>query len=149
MSLSKVLRRNILIIGEYCREDMLYCFDGAIDYFNLYFLYYQFKGELSNKKFEKYGKAIFYYEYTSALHLLKNIAPEKVLFFHLETFNQVALIAACKQLKIKTYHVEHGFTNYELSEFISSHPAPKSMSRPLLLRIKDKIFFKLTAYSSI
>ena len=39
---------------------------------------------------------------------------KKIIFYEYETFNNIALRAAAKQLGIRCYHLEHGYRDYGL-----------------------------------
>lgn len=146
-------KRSILVLADYCRADILYFFEDLAKQFNLYFLYYSYKEDVPNNIFEPYGKTLFYYQYPTAFSLLKEISPEKVLFFDLETLNQVALLCASKEMGIETFHVEHGYRNTDLIRYIFSIKTTKKNYQPkkkpaLLHKIRNRLFYISTAFLS-
>ena len=112
---------NLLIIGDYLRKDILYFFDDLSFTFNLFFIHYNYDYEIRNKVYSPYIKILFYYQFSSAFSLLKKIKPKKVLFFNFDSFNDLALLMASKECGIKTYHIEHGFRDYNIIRYLYRH----------------------------
>ncbi len=147
-------KENILIVGDYCREDFLMPFDQVKDCLNLYFIEYTSKDELRNSDYKKYGTAIFWKDFSDAYDLLRKIKPNKVLFYFIETYNHVALNVASKSSGIKTYHLEHGIRNYAISNSVSKQTdADINIFRkfnPFTMynRVKNRLFFANTVKKS-
>lgn len=145
---------NILIIGDYNREDFLFIGKLLHEKSNIYFLEYSQEKELTSSNYKKWGKAIFWKNFKDAFDLLDKIKPSKVLFYFIESFNHVALNVACKYWGIKTYHIEHGIRYYEIQEMlvtISQGSNNKQSLKSLFdkysniySRVKTRLFFNNT-----
>ncbi|MBK7816529.1 MAG: hypothetical protein IPJ60_02595 [Sphingobacteriaceae bacterium] len=144
-------RGKMLIVADYCRADFVNYFTGIESEFDLYFFYYNYKEEIKKDIQLKFGHIEFYHSYTNAFEILKKINPIKVLFFDIETYNQIALLAACKEKNIKTYHVEHGFRDYDIAfsteqrnEYTRIDAGVKQKRIPFLKKIKNRLFYSST-----
>ena len=104
---------NILIIGDYSRKDLLSPFDLLIGKINMYFLTYYSAKELPNRDTSQYGTILFWNEYSSGIELIKKLKIKKIIFYEYESYNNIALRSAAKQLGIRCYHLEHGWRNYD------------------------------------
>ena len=141
----------IIVISDAGRADFLKVFDQVKTKLQLVFI--DSKAVISEKNtnlYETYGSFDQYENYLNAFDLLEKYQPQKLVFFNYESFNQVALLAAAKELGYPTYHLEHGIrinTNiiYDQPQFknrIKSHTAVKA-----LLYSKNR-FFKSTVSKS-
>jgi hypothetical protein len=108
------MKKNIIIVGDYGRSDFLYIAKLLASTFNIKFLEYLDESEVPNDQHTNYGDAIFWKDYRSAIDLLDIVQPQGVIFYFIESYNQVALNVACKFKKIKTYHIEHGVRSFDL-----------------------------------
>lgn len=113
---------NILIIGDYSRKDLLYPFKLLIGKINMYFLTYYSAKELPSRDASQYGTILFWNEYSSGLELIKKLKIKKIIFYEYETFNNIALRAAAKELGIKCCHLEHGYRDYDLLKKLDKNP---------------------------
>ena len=146
---------KILVIGDFNRNDFLLPFAVAKDSVSLYFLEYLSKDQIINSTYKKYGKAIFWKDFTSAYDLLEKIKPAKVFFYFIESYNHVAINAACKEAGIPTYHLEHGVRNYEVYHRVSKEknktktPFTKRLNPVTISRkYKNRRFFNNTLKKS-
>ena len=57
---------------------------------------------------EKVFKSIYWLDYTSAIDLINNIKPYKILFQDINSLEALSLNIAAQNKKIETYIVEHG-----------------------------------------
>lgn len=102
------MKRTIILVGDYNRNDFNYIakeLRGEIDF---YFLEYLNPGRIKNKDVYTMGTPIFWKDFHDACEMIEKIKPEKVLFYFIETYNHVALNVACKVKKIPTFHIDHG-----------------------------------------
>ena len=72
---------KIIVVGDYSRED--FCLVGKIlkDNFEIIFLEYLSETEVKNSAYKKWGKAIFWKDYKSAVEMIDEIRPAFVLFY--------------------------------------------------------------------
>ena len=138
---------NILIIGDYSRNDLLSPFDLLIGKINMFFLTYFSAKQLPNQNARQYGTILFWNEYSSGFELIKKIKIKKIIFYEYETFNNIALRAAAKQLGIKCIHLEHGYRDYVLT---NQYQKNKQKTKNLIYKIPFvsycKLFFKSRFY---
>ncbi|TXK47109.1 hypothetical protein FVR03_09685 [Pontibacter qinzhouensis] len=125
------VKPNILIVGNYNREDVVTAFHALITSFNLYFAeFISYKEETSNY-YKTFGKAVYWSDYNNAFDLLAQIKPHKVLFIFIESYHHMALSLACKQLGIKTIIIDHGLRdeniNMRLAKFFVRSPKKTSL----------------------
>lgn len=144
------MKQNIIIVGDYSREDFLFVAKQLLGYFNFYFLEYADQGEIKSNYYSSYGKAIFWKDFSSSFDLVDKIKPKAVLFYFIETYNHVALNVTCKHLGIKTFHLEHGVRNYKIQELIFNSKKNETVAQPgnrfkkvsnLYSKIKTRFFF--------
>ncbi|MEP1094449.1 MAG: polysialyltransferase family glycosyltransferase [Cyclobacteriaceae bacterium] len=110
-----IQKRNIIIGIDYNQEylaEFVKCIDKEL---NVYLIHYSSPSESSSTLFEKYGSILYWKDFHGAYDLLEKLDPFKVVFFELETLNQVALNVACKEKKIKTVFCDHGLSLMEPS----------------------------------
>ena len=53
-------------------------------------------------------KQVYFSDFNSPYHLLSTINPDKILFFNIESYYQISLNLAAKNLGIKTFMMHHG-----------------------------------------
>lgn len=146
------MKENVLIVGDYNREDFLYVAKVIHEDFNVYFLEYTHRNEIKSDHYKKWGQAIFWGQFKDAFELLEVVKPKWVLFYFIESFNHVALNVTCKYVGVKTYHMEHGIRSYELLESninqrIIKNEKPFDLLKKLRnikSRIKGRMFFQKT-----
>lgn len=147
------MKDNIIIVGDYNRNDFLYVASVIHEYYNVFFLEYTHPAEILSDHYKEYGKAIFWGDYKSAFHLVDDIEPKIVLFYFIETFNHVALNVTCKHKGIKTFHIEHGVRSYELlkanidkikSQKVSTAVHFFNKFKNFKSRLKSRLFFQNT-----
>ena len=131
---------NILIIGDYSRKDILSPFKLLIGKINMYFLTYYSAKELPSRDASQYGTILFWNEYSSGLELIKKLKIKKIIFYEYETFNNIALRAAAKQLGIRCYHLEHGYRDYGLVNKVHKN---KQKVKKIIYKIPFVSYIKL------
>ncbi len=144
---------TVIIVGDYNRTDFLYIAQIIHQYYDIYFLEYTHKAEITSEQYKEYGQSVFWGQYKNALAMIDQIKPNMVLFYFIESFNHVALNVACKFAGVKTFHIEHGIRNYEVLEAnlnqIIENEKPSIGSfvnklNNLKSRIKNRLFFQRT-----
>jgi len=141
-------KTNLLIVGDYNRRDFVDLFKACRNDFHFYFLEYASLKEVTANHYLAYGEAIFWKDYSDAYTLLAKVAPQKVVFFFIETYNHVALNVACKQKGITSCLLDHGIRDinlnlaYEATQKVKLQRVKLFNSKvPLLDRIKTRLFF--------
>lgn len=108
------MKDNVIIVGDFNRKDFLYAASIIHECYNIYFLEFTNREEITSNHYKDLGKAIFWGEFKNAIELIDKIKPIMVLFYFIETYNHVALNVACKYKGVKTFHIEHGIRDYEM-----------------------------------
>jgi len=101
---------RILITGTINRPDILKMFDLLANDHQLFFVEYEdvFDDGKTHQYFN-YGQVKTWHESGSALRLLDECQPDRVVVLFNSSFNQVALILAARERGVPVIHVEHGF----------------------------------------
>lgn len=102
------MKKRIILIGDYNRNDFNYVAKELKDEIDFFFLEYLNAKKIKNKGVYALGTPIFWKNYSDAYEMLEEIKPDKVLFYFIETYNHVALNVACKVRNIPTFHIDHG-----------------------------------------
>ncbi|HEX2535871.1 MAG TPA: hypothetical protein VHK69_19145, partial [Chitinophagaceae bacterium] len=110
------MKRRFLLVGDYNRNDFLEI-SRQLKEVDFYFIEHINAGAITNKEAGKSGTILFWKDFKSAFDLLDQVRPDKVLFYFIESFNHVALNAACKIKGVPTYHLEHGL-RFALTSFL-------------------------------
>jgi hypothetical protein len=131
------MESNLLIVGDYNRKDFLYAAEVLHRHFKIYFIEFLDKSEIKSFSYSKWGKEIFWKDYKDAVDLLEKLKPQKVLFYFIESLNHVALNVACKYLRIRTYHIEHGVRNYSYQN--KNKKIDNKTGKPLLFDVFKKL----------
>ena len=145
---------RLLVVGDYNRRDFISLFECVVDNAEIFFLEFSYELEVKNAFFEKYGKNIFWKDFSDAYDLLEKIKPNKVIFLFIESYNHIALNVACRKKKIRTYHLEHGFRSYKISKYLHANKTNINKETnirekaPLYVRIKTSMFFWRTVFKS-
>ena len=105
-------KKNILVIIDPLGKNLVNYFENFPSKVNIFFLTYK---KSHRKKTIKNGTLIFWDDFASVFDLIEKILPNKVVFFELETLNQVILNFYCKNNNITTYFIDHGFQDFEIS----------------------------------
>lgn len=101
--------QNVLVIGCGNRKDLLEPFDLLKEKTNMFFLtYYSYK-QLPNQNAKEFGSVVFWNDFSSGFDLLIKLDIHKMIFYEYESYNNIAIRAAAKQIGIKCYHLDHGF----------------------------------------
>ena len=102
---------SILVTGTIDRPDIIAILRDARSQARFTFLEYSFHhGSRSHPEYYAgYGPLRFWNEFRHANALLDEIRPDKIVFFYVNSLNQVALNLVARQRGIRTYHLEHGF----------------------------------------
>lgn len=138
---------NVLVVIDYNKEYLLKYFIRLKSKLNLYFINYSYQSEIRDEH-KEYGQAIFWKDFKNAFHLIKSIKPKVVVFFELETLNQIALNVACKELGIKTIFSDHGLQDLKIS-FQANRFVKKNNNRKNRIKQKVKLFAKNSIHSII
>jgi len=131
---------NILIVGPYTRYDYLEQFNASKHDFNFFFLEFVSPREESNKQYLNYGKAVYWSDFRNAFELLEYVKPLKVLFIFIESYNHVALNAACQVRGVHTFIIDHGILDVNINFRLNAHFSKQVTYKSLRKRI---IFFSL------
>ncbi len=103
-----LLKKKTLVVLDPHRTDLIGPLKSIFKYYECFFIYFNTKEHDINYSQNEISNNLFWSDYDSAFDLVKQIAPEKVFFYTLESYNHHALLVACKINKIRTIHVEHG-----------------------------------------
>lgn len=139
----------LLVVGDFCRKDFLLNFIDARKEFKIYFIEYSYSGELKNEWYQEYGDVLFWKDFLNGQQLLRKIKPKAVLFFFIESLNHVALLNSCKVSSIRTYHLEHGFRDFLLLQYLKSKGISFNQTSivkkiPFGVRLRTRLFFEWT-----
>ena len=99
-------KKKILINWDYIRVDLLAPLLKLADDIDFVFIYFKTKAEDINTN--KSIKCIYWDQYATPYEIITDIKPHKVIFCDIESFHQVALNIASKNVGIETFHLEHG-----------------------------------------
>tara|TARA_B110001452_G_C15240915_1_gene429611 strand:- start:63 stop:1262 length:1200 start_codon:yes stop_codon:yes gene_type:complete len=105
-------REVILVIANYQSKHLISCFSELEKEATLLYLYFPYQGTNEIKK----DNVFFWSEFRNAFGLIKKLSVTKIIFFELETLNQICLNVAAKNLNIPTYFLDHGVQNFEISQ---------------------------------
>lgn len=107
-----MLKKNILLNWDSSRADLMEPFIALQDYFNFSVVWYKEPPNHPKKHpFEEY----YFGDFKTPYKLLKKIRPDKVIFFGIHSFPQIALNVAAKNRGITTYTMHHGVFSSNLS----------------------------------
>jgi len=118
------MKRSVIVVGDYNREDFSSIGDLLCDRFEVYFLEYLDESHVWGNAYKKWGKAVYWKDYKSAHDLLDALDPAFVIFYFIESLNHVALNVSCRHKGVRTFHLEHGIRHYEIQKSINAMPAP-------------------------
>ncbi len=107
-------KQNILVVYNYNRHDFLSYFEASQGHINFYFAQFTSPLEEKNKEYKKFGKAIYWGNYSHVFHLLDTIKPGKVLFHYIESNFHILLNAACAARSIPTFIIDHGIKDVNI-----------------------------------
>jgi len=98
-------RTRVLLNWDTTRKDLLEPFISLRSDIEFIVIWRNDSGESKvNHPFSQ----IYFRDFKSPYQLLKRIKPDKILFFNLSSFPQIALNLAAKNLRIPTYVMHHG-----------------------------------------
>ena len=135
--------KNILIIGDYFRNDIVSMFDLVHEKVNVYFLYFNSKKTEPNKrKLINDDNTLYWNHYKDGYKLLVDTNISKLYFTVFETYKEVALNTAAKQMGLSTFFVEHGIKSYNYKLLIKK---PNLLNKIVIniLQYKNR-FYKRT-----
>lgn len=148
-------KRTLLFIIDYNQDYLLKYITPISSDVNLYFIHYASPKERKSNSFLHHGKIIYWKDFKHASHLISLIKPLKVVFFELETLNQVALNAVCKSKGIKTIFCDHGLSMISSTVAIDTEKKRNRIKFNLhkylrfpIDRIKNRLFFNRTCQAS-
>jgi hypothetical protein len=139
-------KQNLLIVGDYGRNDVLKDLELIYIKANLFFIEFETPKALTNDNYKSYGTAVFWKDFSDAFTLLEKLKINKVVFYVFESFKHIALRTAGLQLCIPCWHLEHGFRSYEIQKGIA--PPVKFVSFFKKKVILLKMFFYSNFYKN-
>lgn len=123
------MKKKILLVWWYDRQDLIAPYLEMKDELDITVLFYRFPHQETKEVAESLPfRRIYWLDYLSPYHLLKDIQPEKVLFFGIESVLTISLIAAAKIKNIPTAYISHGLRG-DLNEVIKLDSQPISIER--------------------
>jgi len=123
-------KKNILIIGDGGRKDILSMFDDLINSSNLIFLLHKAHNSFS---YSTYGKTILWEDYRDAFYLLEKNKIDKTIFLQYGDYNEIAIRTACNENSIPSYMLSHGLLDY------NNYNAIKNKSIEINKRFKNRL----------
>lgn len=122
-------KKKILLVWWYDRLDLIEPFLSMQDEVEFTVLFYRFPEQEDKAIADSLPfRRIFWLDYLSPYSLLKEISPEKVLFFGTDSTVTISLIAAANVMKIDTCYVSHGLRS-ELNEVIANIETVQTIDR--------------------
>lgn len=122
-------KKKVLLVWWYDRVDLIEPFLSMQDEVEFTVLFYRFPEQEDKKIAEKLPfRRIYWLDYFSPYSILKEVKPEKVLFFGNESTVTISLIAAANIMKIDTCYLSHGLKG-ELSEIIAGGDTEQTIER--------------------
>lgn len=100
--------QRILLVADFNRADFIYPATILKQEIDFFFIDHVNKNYLTNKECLNHGEVLYWSDYQSAFDLLNQLSPDKVVFYFIQSFNQVALNVACKVTGTPSIHLEHG-----------------------------------------
>ncbi|MEZ5035247.1 MAG: hypothetical protein R2796_09685 [Chitinophagaceae bacterium] len=101
-------KKNILLNWDSSRADLMEPFIALKDEFNFSVIWYKAKpGHKKTHPFPEY----YFGDFRTPYRLLKKLQPDRVVFFGVHSFPQIALNTAAKNKSIPTYTMHHGVFN--------------------------------------
>jgi hypothetical protein len=105
-------KKNILLNWESSRADLMEPFIALKDHFNFSVIWYKEPPDHPQKHpFEEY----YFGDFKTPYQLLRKVKPDKIIFFGVHSFPQIALNAAARNKGIYTYTMHHGVFSSNLS----------------------------------
>lgn len=102
-------KKRILLVWWYDRSDLIAPYLKMQDDIEFTVLFYRFPEQENKKVAESLPfRRIYWTDYLSPYALIRDVRPEKLLFFGNESTLTIALIAAANVLGIPTAYVSHG-----------------------------------------
>lgn len=108
--------KRILIIIDYNQSYLEPFVQILHEEAEVFLINFAYENEVKSDYFLRFGKFIFWKDFRNAQDLIEKIKPNKVIFFELETLNQVALNVVCKKKKIQTVFCDHGLQDIRVNE---------------------------------
>ena len=131
------LKTRVLLYWDVTRKDLLVPFIDLKDKIDFVIIWGE-EAYPDNHPFPQ----IFAHDFSTPYQLLKKINPHKVLFFNLNSFPQIAINLAAKNMGITTYVMHHGIhhSDYiELNNIIKKHGIHKK--RKLISNFSTLMFY--------
>jgi hypothetical protein len=140
-------KKRILVNWDYERDDHVEPFHSISNDIDFFFIKKKYSTEIS-QKLSKF-KILFWAEYSSPYQLLDMIKPDKVVFSGLESYYEISLNIACRNLNIKTYFLQHGAANEILSfyknNWIEKEPLKSQIRNESITKKMHATFFYFKA----
>lgn len=104
---------TILWCWWYDRQDLIAPLLPVMEQADNHFLFYRF-AEQEQLSFALPGTRHFWTDYTSPYQLISQVKPDRVVFMGIENMLTIALLSACRKVKVTTCYLAHGVTtNYK------------------------------------
>lgn len=136
-------KKRILLNWDTTRPDLLEPFYALKNDFEFIIVWEQEKQDAFSKS---PFRQIFYNDFKTPYQLIKKINPDKVLFFNINSFPQIALNLAAKNLGIPTFTMHHGIYSSDSLEINKKKEQLGLVSRKKLWHNNfSTLFFYLSA----
>lgn len=103
------MKKKVLLVWWYDRRDLIAPYLKMRDEIEFTVLFYRFPEQENKEVAESLPfRRIYWMDYLSPYAMIKDVQPEKILFFGHDSTLTIALIAAANVLKVPTAYVSHG-----------------------------------------
>jgi hypothetical protein len=99
------MKKRLLVYCDYRRKDLLLPLDMIADKFELHFIFFREREEDNNSI--SYP-VLFWADYKTPYQLLKQLAPDGVIFFDLSNLYALSLNMVAKKSSLPTFILDHG-----------------------------------------
>lgn len=150
---------RVIFIVDFKKQYLINIISDVLKRVDSYFLFYSYPSEINVLAQSFTGRIIFWKDFKNAYLLLKKIKPDKVVFFELETLNQIALNTVAKSLGVKSIFCDHGIQEFSVSNTANSYSKVSLLSKisnklgnvlnaGLTNVVKNRLFFNRTLIRS-
>lgn len=123
---------KIILNWNYERPDLTRPLLKIADDFEFVFIYRQ---ERDGAVEPPDSEVLYFGDFPTPYSLLQAVCPKKVVFCDIESFYEVGLNIAAKNLSIPTYHLEHGNKDPDLLELAFRADMEQAHARSILKRV--------------
>lgn len=135
---SLMKKTKILLNWDTTRKDLLEPFIFLKDDIEFIIIWGEDKNSTANHPFRQ----IYFRDFKTPYQLLKEIRPDKIVFFNIDSFPQIALNLAARNSRIPTYVMHHGIhhsDNLEISKQNEKYGLNKKLK--LINNISSLLFY--------